>query len=175
MAQTTLSKPAVPLGVQGVQVVCGAVAVLAVLPALMYTSSALLAFGGSAANGGDPYFRSDPPWVDYANATLAVVLWCVAGCLGWAALRLGSAGHRRIRAWRAGLFGAGLTSPLGAAVVLAPLTDPKRAAVGGFGQPWMPEMLIGGMILVVGGLLVWLLLTPITRRWVSGTPSSPVS
>ena len=107
--------------------------------------------------GQDPQFRgSGNAWVDYGNFVIAALAGAIAVLLGWAAV--GLVGKYPVRARRAGLAGAVLTCAAGVGICLSPLTDPRMAAVGGWGQPWMPEIVLGGVVvglgLLAGGLLI---------------------
>jgi hypothetical protein len=97
---------------------------------------------------------------------IAALAWTIAVLLGWAAGGLAS-GHRG-RARRAGLAGAALTCAAGLGICLSPLTDPRMAAVGGWGQPWMPEILLGGVVVGYGVLAAGLLRRVRTAHVVPG-------
>jgi hypothetical protein len=90
------------------------------------------------------------------SCSRAALAWTIAVLLGWAAVGL-RGGHR---GWArgAGLGGAVLICAAGLGVCLSPLTDPQMAAVGGWGQPWMPEVVIGGLVMGFGVFAGWLLL-----------------
>lgn len=145
-------------GDQGIPVarfVCGVGSALAALAALGPTLGAVLYLFPSLI-GQDPQFRgSGNAWVDYGNFGIAALAWTIAVLLGWAAV--GLAGGHRGRARLAGLTGAALTCAAGLAICLSPVTDPRMAAVGGWGQPWMPEILLGGVVISYGLLAVGLL------------------
>jgi len=158
-----LNQPIVPTSVQAARLGCGIAALLAVPPGLMFLLSVVFFLFRPVFFGED--YASSPSWIDYADIAIAVVLWCIVGCLGAAALWLG--GARARAAWTAGLVGAGLMSMAGVAMALAPLSDPHRSTAGGWGQPWMPEVLVGAAILAVSGPLLWLLLRPTTGHWAS--------
>ena len=136
--------------------ICGVGSVLAALAALGPTFGAVLYLFPSLI-GQDPQFRgSGNVWVDYGNFGIAALGWAIAVLLGWAAV--GLAGEYRGRARRAGLAGAAFACAAGLGICLSPLTDPRMAAVGGWGQPWMPEIVLGGVVvgygLLAGGLLI---------------------
>jgi hypothetical protein len=116
----------------------------------------------------EPQFRgSGNAWLDYGNFVIAALAGTIAVLLGWASIGLG--GRQPVRARRAGLAGALMTCAAGVGICLSPLTDPRMAAVGGWGQPWMPEVLLGGVVVGYGLLAVGLLLRLPTGR-VSGAP-----
>lgn len=105
----------------------------------------------------DPQFRgSGSAWMDYGNFVIAALAGTIAVLLGWASI--GLVGRHPARARRAGLAGAVLTCAAGVGICLSPLTDPRMAAVGGWGQPWMPEILLGGVVVGYGLLAAGLLL-----------------
>jgi hypothetical protein len=146
-------------GDQGIPVarfVCGLGSALAALAALGPTLGAVLYLFPSLIDQ-DPQFRgSGNAWMDYGNFVIAALAGTIAVLLGWAAIGLG--GRRPGRARRAGLAGAVMTCAAGVGICLSPLTDPRMAAVGGWGQPWMPEILLGGVVVGYGLLAVGLLL-----------------
>jgi hypothetical protein len=137
-----------------VRVACGLGTALAATAALGPTFGAL-AYLFPAAIGLDPEMRGSGTWLDYGNFGIAAVAWTITGLLGWAAL--GLEGPHPTRARRAGLVGAALICVSGLGIALAPLTDPVMASVGGWGQPWMPEILLGAFTIAGGAALAALL------------------
>jgi hypothetical protein len=156
-------------GEQGIPVarfICGVGSAPAALAALGPTLGAVLYLFPSLIDQ-DPQFRgSGNAWVDYGNFGIAAQAWAIAVLLGWAAM--GLAGGHGGRARRAGLTGAALTCAAGLGICLSPLTDPRMAAVGGWGQPWMPEILLGGVVVGYGLLVVGLLRRVRTAHVVPG-------
>lgn len=104
----------------------------------------------------DPQNRGSGTWLDYGNFGIAALAWTIAVLLCRAAVGLEGVHARWARG--AGLGGVFLVCTAGLGISLSPLTDPRMAAVGGWGQPWMPELLIGGLVMVYGLLAGWLLL-----------------
>ncbi|MCU0299006.1 MAG: hypothetical protein MUF33_10885 [Candidatus Nanopelagicales bacterium] len=141
--------------VAAAQFICGTGSLLAVLAALGPTLGAVLYLFPSLIDQ-DPQNRGSGTWLDYGNFGIAALAWTIAVLLGWAAV--GLAGGHGGWARGAGLGGAVLVCAVGLGICLSPLADPRMAAVGGWGQPWMPEVLIGGLVMSYGVLAGWLLL-----------------
>jgi hypothetical protein len=135
--------------------ICGTGSLLAVLAALGPTLGAVLYLFPSLIDQ-DPQNRGSGTWLDYGNFGIAALAWTIAVLLGWAAV--GLRGTHRGWARGAGLGGAVLICAAGLGICLSPLTDPQMAAVGGWGQPWMPEVAIGGLVMGFGLFAGWLLL-----------------
>ena len=134
------------------RLVCGVGAVVAILMTLMY-SLGLAMYVAFYVIGHDEEFAGTMS--DNVSA-LALMLFCasIAVTMLWACL--GLEGRHPARARRAGLVGAALVCVAAIAVALSPLTG-SMAAVGGWGQPWMPEILIAAVLLAYGIALTWLL------------------
>jgi hypothetical protein len=140
--------------ISAARIICGVASVFAGLFALGPTLGAVLYLFPSLIDQ-DPQLRGSGTWMDYGNFGIAAWAWTITLLLGWAAVAL--VGPRGRLARRAGLAGAALTCGAGIAFCLSPLTDPRMARVGGWGQPWMPELLLGGVVLGYGLLAAWLL------------------
>jgi hypothetical protein len=151
--------------VAAAQFICGTGSLVAVLAALGPTLDAVLYLFPSLIDQ-DPQNRGSGTWRDYGNFGIAALAWTIAVLLGWAAV--GLAGGHRGWARGAGLGGAVMVCAAGVGICLSPLTDPRMAAVGGWGQPWMPEALIGALVISYGLLAGWLLLRARTAHLAPG-------
>lgn len=140
--------------------VCLVGAVLAALAALVLCLGLLLWWAFQASE------PSPLPWSSVAGMVLA---GCIAGGLGWAGT--GLTGRHPDRARYAGLEGAVLSGLAGVWIVLSPVLSPSTHGGGGWGEPWMPECAIGGVIVAYGAWLMWLLRPVRTVR--AATPPSP--
>lgn len=157
MTGTTVVGTTPPRVVRAARRACAVLAVLVALgPGLLYLFVAALTLLFLAS---DDVGLTAPYWDEAAFVGQGLLLAAVVVSLAVAARRLDDGGRRGIQGWRAGLLGAGLIVLAGVALALAPLTDE--------GQDWMPELLVGGVVMAVGAGLLALLLHPGVRGFVT--------
>lgn len=142
------------------RVACLIGAVLAALLALVLCFGLLLWWA---------FQESEPSPVPRSTVAGAVLAWCIAGCLGWAAV--GLTGRRADRARNAGLVGAAVGCLAGVWIALSPVMNPSAHGGGGWGEPWMPEFAFGGAVLAYGVWLTWLLRPAGGPRWKASQPA----